>query len=271
MPDASNHYVGVGQAGRRESVEKQITASEQSALAAIAGRISVSIQQNVTDIIRSASTAGGEGMEQEVEAITKTKINKTLLRDVRFKEKWLDRKECVLYTLASVSKESVIAVQKEIEEKFRKSFLSKKVMLFSLDDTGKYTGMENRIIEKMTKVFLDMEVKMARPKARFRDCAGGGGGTAALCAELPRTIFGGFTVSHLENMDKVSANGKFRVRFYNLRGALYFKERVVASFDVRCRGVGRADEDDDAVSLYAADGCVKKIRKRLRKDMQGSE
>ena len=102
------YYSGLGQAERRQSFEKQTDASRQRALENLAKKISVSVQSVMKDEMKSASKGSREQSEQVIELKTETKVTE-MLRDVKDEGAWLDRANCVLYTLVSVEREAVEA------------------------------------------------------------------------------------------------------------------------------------------------------------------
>ncbi|MBI5179236.1 MAG: LPP20 family lipoprotein [Nitrospinae bacterium] len=262
-PEMPGYYVGVGTASKRDKPEDQIEASQQNAYSNMSKEITVSVKSTFTDMIRSDETGG---VEHEIESVTESRVQQ-LLRDAKVREKWLDRKHCVLWTLATVSRESVAEVQREIEEQIRKKFTSKKLMVFALDRPGKPNDIEARVIAALEKVMGGLGVKVVAPQAKYLSCAQGE--YTPKCDEQADTIFGGFTLEYQK--EKLSDDGQFKARFHKFGGALYFKDRKVSGFNVQCRGVGNAGQSAGAIDLVAADSCVADIKKKLKTDMQGSE
>ncbi len=258
----SGYYMGVGTAGRRETVDEQMEASKHSALTAISSTISVTIKSTLRDTLIETSRGGASEMEQEIEMETDTSVEQTL-RDTRYEDMWLDRKNCQLWTLAVVTEESVEAMKKEIEEKLQRKFTSKNLMLFSFNDNE----ISGRVYGNMEKLFRDMNVKVITDSPEYLECAKGD--YSPVCRKMPETIFGGFGIKY-ENQ-KTSDDGSHKANFYSFRGALYFKERRITSFGVTCRGVGRTDQDASIIESNAAASCVRKIRKKLKADMQKYE
>jgi len=262
-PELSGFYVGVGQSGTRETAEDQINASQANALVNLGKEISVSVQNTFTDTMSSDDTGK---VRQEVESVTETRVQE-LLRDAKIKEKWLDRKSCILWTLMTVSRESVQAVQKEIEEKLQKQFSSKKLMLYALARPQNPNDAESRVISAFEKVVREIGVKVVTPQAKYVSCARGE--YSKLCDEQANTMFGGFEI--LFDKEKLSDDGNHKARFFKFSGALYFKDRRVTAFNISCRGVGTATQSAAAIDLIAADTCVSDIKKKLKADMQASE
>ncbi len=261
-PEIPGYYVGVGVAGPMREPQEQIDASQANALSNLGKEISVTVKSAFTDISRQE----GRWSEQEITAETEAQVT-ALLRGARTKEKWLDRQNCQLWTLVTVSREDVAAVQKEMEERAKKQFTSKRLMLFSLAHPDSPNSLEQRVSSAMEKVMRELGVGMVTPDEKYLSCARGT--YSKLCDEKAETIYGGFTLDF--DKEKLSADGQYRARFYFFKAALYFKDRTVSIIDVKCRGVGSASQDADAISLIAADQCVDGIRKKLERDMQGSE
>ncbi len=261
-PEIAGYYVGVGVAGPMRQPQEQIDASQANALANLGKEISVTVKSAFTDVARQE----GRWSEQEITAETETRVT-ALLRGAKTKEKWLDRKNCQLWTLVAVSRDDVAAVQREMEERARKQFTSKSLMLFPLAHPDKPDGLEQRVSAAMGKAMREMGVGMVTSDIKYLPCARGT--YSKLCDERAETIYGGFTLEF--DKEKLSADGQYRARFYFFKAALYFKDRTVSIIDVKCRGVGAVSQDADAIGLIAADQCVADIRKKLERDMQGSE
>lgn len=261
-PEIPGYYVGVGVAGAMSQPQEQIDASQANALTNLGKEISVTVKSAFTDVARQE----GRWSEQEITAETETRVT-ALLRGAKTKEKWLDRKNCQLWTLVTVSREDVAAVQKEMEEKARKQFTSKSLMLFSLAHADKPNSLEQRVSAAMGKVMGGLGVGMVTPDAKYISCAKGT--YSKLCDEKAETIYGGFTLDF--DKEKLSADGQYKARFYFFKAGLYFKDRTVSIIDVKCRGVGAVSQDADAIGLIAADQCVADVKKKLERDMQGSE
>ncbi len=261
-PDIAGYYVGVGVAGPMRQPQEQIDASQANALTNLGKEISVTVKSAFTDVARQE----GRWSEQEITAETETRVT-ALLRGAKTKEKWLDRKNCQLWTLVAVSREDVAAVQKEMEERARKQFTSKSLMFFPLAHPDKPDDLERRVAAAMGKVMRDMGVGMVTPDTKYIPCAQGA--YSKLCDEKTETIYGGFTMDF--DKEKLSADGQYKARFYLFKAAFYFKDRTVSIIDAKCRGVGAVSQDADAIALIAADQCVADIRKKLERDMQGSE
>lgn len=261
-PELPGYYVGVGVAGPMSQPQEQIDASQANALTNLGKEISVTVKSVVTDIARQE----GRWSEQQITAEAETRVS-ALLRGAKTKEKWLDRKNCQLWTLVTVSREDVAAVQREMEERARKQFTSKSLMFFSLARPDKPDALESRVSAAMGKVMRDLGVGMVTPDGKYLSCAQGK--YSKLCDERAETIYGGFTLEF--DKEKLSADGQYKARFYSFKAAWYFKDRTVSIVDVKCRGVGSVSQDAEAIGLIAADQCVADIRKKLERDMQGSE
>ena len=261
------YYVGVGVSERKDTVEAQLEASKQSALNEISMKISVSVSSTIRDTLRSSSAGGTEDVEQEVEAVTESSVKQTL-RDVDFPNKWLNRDNCQLWTLATISEKTVKAIQEEMKEKLAKKYTSKGIMLFSLSGTSDLPEMKGRFKGNLEAVFRELGLEIRAPEAEFLPCAKGE--KVDVCEKLPNTIFAGYNVA-FEN-EKKSSDGMSRARFFEVDLNLYLKSHNISSFrKSKCKGVGSAGKSDEEIDLLSADACVKKIRKKLTKDMQGSE
>jgi len=264
----SGYYVGVGMAERRATAEEQIEASRQKALNDISGKISVSVTSTLKDKMVATARGGIQRLEQTIEMETQTSVKQTL-RDVEYEDTWLDRKNCALWTLATVSKESVMAVQREIEEKIRKKFTSKKVMLFASPGVDEQPGMGARIEGGLKTIFEKLNMEIIPAQEKYRPCSEGR--YEEVCRERPDTIFGLYGVDLVK--EKYSSDKSRRARYYKFNLAFYLKNRNIASFaDVSCRGISSADRGDEEINAVSADACVKKIRKKLKRKMEsGSE
>jgi hypothetical protein len=115
LPD---HYVGVGQAGKVDKKDEQIEASKQSALNDLSQKISVQVSGSLKDTLTSTSSGDKEIFDKEIELVTETSVKETL-RDWKVEDRWLDRKNCMLWTLVTVSVESVEEVAAEMQMKSR--------------------------------------------------------------------------------------------------------------------------------------------------------
>ena len=114
------HYVGVGQAGKSDKEDEQIEASKQSALTDLSQKISVQVSGTLKDSITSTSSGDKEIFDKEIELVTETSVKETL-RDWKVEDRWLDRKNCMLWTLVTVSVESVeeVATEMQMKSKFK--------------------------------------------------------------------------------------------------------------------------------------------------------
>ncbi|MDH5543332.1 MAG: LPP20 family lipoprotein [Nitrospinota bacterium] len=261
------HYVGVGVSERKDSVEAQLEASKQSALNEISMKISVSVSSTIRDTLKSSSRGGSDDVEQEVEAVTESSVKQTL-RDVDFPNKWLNRDNCQLWTLAVISEKTVKAIQEEMKEKLAKKYTSKMIMFFPLGENAALPEMKGRFKGNLESIFRELGLEVKAPEAEFLPCAKGE--KAGVCEKLPNTIFAGYDVTFKE--EKKSSDGKSRARFFAFDLNLYLKNQNISSFrSETCKGVGSALKSDEEIDLLSADSCVKKIRKKLVKDMQGSE
>ncbi len=105
-------YVGVGQAEWRKSEAEQILTSKNTAYSDLASRISVKIESTMKDEVTTSSKGYKRQMEQNISVIAKTSVEE-VLGDVNIEDQWLDQKNCIYWTLVSVSKASVEKAKKK--------------------------------------------------------------------------------------------------------------------------------------------------------------
>ena len=118
------YYVGVGLAEERDSVEKQKADSEQNALGNLAQNISVRIESSIRQEMKEGSGgAVDESFEKEI-SVSSHVSAKELLRGVKVKDQWLDRKKCMLWTLTEISRTSVEKVKTELIMKNKLAFFN---------------------------------------------------------------------------------------------------------------------------------------------------
>ncbi|MEX5213250.1 MAG: LPP20 family lipoprotein [Nitrospiraceae bacterium] len=243
-PDTQD-YAGIGQAGRRESPEEQIRAAEDSARSGLASEVSVKVRERVVQNVCEGQCAEDERTKIEMKVESKTKQT---LKGARIQQRWLDRSNCMVWTLATLPKQAVDEI------------LNRRVMLFNLsapplDMAGWLVGHLERLLRE------DMAVVPA--DARLSGCAIDS--AQSECRERANTIYGAIIVS----LDKeaVSPDGQWRQRSFRVKGGLRFQDRQLSSFDVACRARAEAKVDIQTIDRAAAEDCRKRIQKTLEQDL----
>lgn len=244
-PDTPD-YAGIGQAGRRESPEEQIRAAEDSARSGLASEVKVNVRERIVQNICEGQCAEDEQSKIEMKVESKTKQT---LKGARIQQRWLDRSNCMVWTLATLPKQAVDEI------------LNRRVMLFNLspsqlDMAGLLAGHLERVLRE------DMAVVPADTgqEGCLRDTS------RPECRDRARTIYGAFTAS----LDKevVSPDGQWRQRSFRVKGGLRFQDRQVSSFDVACRARAEAKADVQTIDRAAAEDCRKRIQKTLEQDLE---
>jgi hypothetical protein len=222
LPDLPDLYVGVGSASRHASPEEQIQASMDAALAALAAGIQVYVKGTTIEI----ATVSENKEAIDISSHTESSVRQ-LLREARIQSRWLDRKNCILWTLASVPKLVIEAA------------LSRRVMLFDVTPAPEAEPLSQWLRTQLEQLFRALGTATAQSEVRFISCASGDQDSA--CREQPNIIFAGYSLS-LEK-EKLSTDGMYRGRYLRLRGALHQQAKVVSSFDVTCHGTGKVSQD----------------------------
>jgi LPP20 lipoprotein len=259
-PNMPGMHVGIGQAGQLTTPEAQIHAAESDALDSLASEIEVRIKSNLVVV----ETQDGKSANTFANSKTESGIQQ-LLRDAEIQERWLDRANCMVWALATVSEASVEKVRLEIQKELDKRFTSKKVMIF--DVSGGQVDMAGFLLRDMERVFRELGVSLVSPDNRLASCTQET--SQQECLKLQDTIYAGFSVAFVH--EELSTDKQLKGRFYRVKGAMRFQDRLVSSFDITCRGVGYADEDNLSIDRAAASECVTKASKILQEDMQKSE
>ncbi len=259
-PNMPGMHVGVGQAGQLTTPDAQIHAAESDALDSLASEIEVRIKSKLVVV----ETQDGKSANTYANSKTESGI-KQLLRDAEIQERWLDLANCMLWVLATVSEESVEKVRLEIQKELDKRFTSKKVMIFDL--SGGQVEMSGFLVSDMERVFRELGVSLVSPDNRLASCTQEA--SQQVCLGSQDTIYAGFSVAF--DHEELSSDKQLRGRFYRVKGAMRFQDRLVSSFDITCRGVGYADQDNLSIDRAAASECVTKASKFLQEDMKKSE
>lgn len=244
-PDTQD-YAGIGQAGRRESPEEQIRAAEDSARSGLASEVKVNVRERIVQNICEGQCAEDERSKIEMKVESKTKQT---LKGARIQQRWLDRSNCMVWTLATLPKQAVDEI------------LNRRVMLFNLsapqlDMAGWLAGHLER--------FLREDMAVVPADARLAGCATDA--AQSECRERANTIYGAITVS----LDKeaVSPDGQWRQRNFRVKGGLRFQDRQLSSFDVTCRARAEIKVDVQTIDRAAAEDCRKRIQKTLEQDLE---
>jgi hypothetical protein len=256
-PNLPGMHVGVGQAGQVTTPEAQIRAAETDALESLASEIEVRIKSHLVVV----ETESGRSASTLVDSKTTSGIRQ-LLRDAKIQERWLDRPNCMLWALATVSETSVEKVRLEIQKELDQRFTSKKVMIFDL--SGSQIDMAGFLLRDMEQVFRELGVSLVSADNRLAGCAQET--SQEICQKTQDTIYAGFSVAFVN--EELSDDKHLKGRFYRVKGALRFQDRLVSSFDITCRGVGYPDQDNLSIDRTAASECVTKASKILQEDMQ---
>jgi len=259
-PNLPGMHVGVGQAGQGTTPEVQIRAAETDALESLASEIEVRIKSHLTVV----ETENRKSANTLVDSKTSSKVRQ-LLRGAQIEERWLDRPNCMLWALATVSEASVEKVRAEIQQELDRRFTSKKVMIFDL--SGTQIDMTEFLLRDMEQVFRELGVFLVSSDNRLAGCARDT--NQDICQKAQDTIYAGFSVLFVR--EELSDDRRLKGRFYRVKGALRFQDRLVSSFDITCRGVGYPDQDTLTIDRTAASECVTKASKILQEDMQKSQ
>lgn len=134
-------YTGVGMAVERKGFEELKKDSEQEALGKLAQNISVQIKSTYSENIRESSGKGSRGSSSDVSLSTEVRAEQ-LLRDVKVESQWLDRKQCILWTLVVIKKETVERIRKELVMKERLEEV--KELLAKTDDRSATPDVKRR-------------------------------------------------------------------------------------------------------------------------------
>lgn len=241
-PDTPD-YVGVGQAGPSESPEQQIRAAEAGARGSLAAEVSVKIQEQLSQTICEGQCTAEEKSKVLLKAESKTKHR---LKGAEIKERWLDRSSCLVWVLATLSKDKV-----KLQE----------VMMFNLSPAS--LEMAGWLVGHLEKVLRE-DFAVVPADAQLERCSLDGAVPA--CQDRADAIFGAVTVS-LEK-DMVSADGTLRQRNFRVKGGLRSKDRLVSSFDVTCKARLGAKADIQAIDRAAAEDCRDKVKQTMTKDLE---
>lgn len=102
------YYIGIGRTEERKSSEEWLKSSETSAIDQLARSISISIESDYREEMQNSSKGFKDAFEQSIKTVVQASIKENL-RGVEIAGKWLDGKNCVLWTLAIISEEKVEA------------------------------------------------------------------------------------------------------------------------------------------------------------------
>lgn len=240
LPDMKD-YVGVGQAGTSESPEQQIRAAEDRARGSLAAGISVKIHEQLLQNLCEGQCGEEEQSKILLKAESKTKHT---LKGVEIKERWLDRGSCMVWVLATLSRDKV-----EL----------RRAMMFNLSPPS--IEMAGLLVGHLEKVLRE-DFAVVPADARLQGCATDGAMPA--CQDRANTIFGAITVS----LEKEPMDGQFRQRNFRVKGSLRFQDRLLSSFDVPCKARAEARAEVQTIDRAAAEACRDKVQKTMKKDLE---
>jgi hypothetical protein len=241
-PDTKD-YVGVGQAGWSEEPEQQIRAAEAGARGSLAAEVSVKIHEQLLQTRCEGTCTPEEQFKILLKAESKTKHT---LKGAEIKQRWLDRGSCMVWVLATLSRDKV-----ELQ----------RVMMFNLSSPS--IEMAGLLVGHLEKVLRE-DFAVVPADAQLERCALDG--AASACQDRADTIFGAVTVS-LEK-DTVSVDGTLRQRNFRVKGGLRLKDRMVSSFDVTCKARADAKADVQSIDRAAAEACRDKVNQTMTKDLE---
>jgi hypothetical protein len=244
-PDTQD-YVGIGQAGPRDSPEAQIRAAEDSARSGLASEVSVKVRERVVQNICEGQC--GEAEQSKIEMKVESKTKQTL-KGARIQQRWLDRGSCMVWTLSTLPRQTV------------DELLSRRVMLFNLSSPS--IEMAGLLVGHLEKVLRE-DLAVVPADARLEGCAVDTGQPE--CRERANTIYGSIAVS-LEK-EAVSPDGQWRQRNFRVKGGLRAQERLLSSFDVMCKARAEARVDIQIIDRAAAEACRDKVQKAMERDME---
>lgn len=240
LPETKD-YVGVGQAGTSESPEQQIRAAEDRARGSLAAGISVKIHEQLLQNLCEGQCGEEEQSKILLKAESKTKHT---LKGVEIKERWLDRGSCMVWVLATLSRDKV-----EL----------RRAMMFNLSPPS--IEMAGLLVGHLEKVLRE-DFAVVPADARLEGCATDSATPA--CQDRANTIFGAITVS----LEKEPMDGQFRQRNFRVKGSLRFQDRLLSSFDVPCKARAEARAEVQTIDRAAAEACRDKVQKTMKKDLE---
>ncbi|NOT95578.1 MAG: LPP20 family lipoprotein [Nitrospira sp.] len=250
-------FVGVGSAPRMPNPTDQIQVAEQNARTALAAEISVSVKDEMTQLMKQDQDV----TMMQIESLTKQVVDQTLSGS-RIEERYLDRQSCMVYALAMISKADVEEEKRKTLEKQRKMFKNKHLMLLDRSDVqGEVISVMRGQLEGL---FKGVGNRLLTADNAHSVCADNPG--QPLCQQPTDTIYVGYKMA----LEKEATTPEFKRRIYKLTGNVRFKDRLIASFDVSCQGTGKVSQDY-LIDQQAAKTCFEKARPIIANGMEGSE
>jgi|CXWL01.1.fsa_nt_gi hypothetical protein len=252
---------GVGSADRMSSNTDQIQMAEQNARAALAAGIEVRVKEEVKVFIDERYGSSKKGIshtsEQQISLEARQVVDQTLSGS-QIKQKYLDRKNCVVYALAIVSKAELEESKRKFAEQLRRQFKRKQLMLLDQSKEGGEAviatrGMLEGLFEGIGNSLLD--------SAAGASCANDS--MKPVCKDV---IYAEYTVA----LEDKQATPAVELWTYRLAGKVRFKERLIASFNVLCQERGNAGQEYK-IARKAAEACIRQARQTIERGMQGSE
>lgn len=190
-------YTGVGMAVAKKGFDELKKDSEQDALSKLAQNISVQIKSTSSDNIRESNGRGSRESSSDVSLSTEVRTEQ-LLRDVKVEGQWLDSKQCILWTLVVIKKETVERIRNEMVMKERleefKELLAKAEDRSSTPDVkrrNKYLADAEHLFGEIDFDYLQGEIsrdayiyQLSKARSEVKDEAGKTKGRT-LVASLP--------------------------------------------------------------------------------------
>lgn len=264
-PDLPDRYMGVGMASRQRHGEDQLSLSAANARAELAAGIEVKVSADFDAWWEETHEDSIQNNQSKLFGKTKEEIHQKtneLLRDSKIEEMWLNREPCHLYTLVSVSRESVKRVKQELREKWQKSDLSKDVMLF--DVSANQRGVSAKLKVMIENLLREMGPTIVPPNQGFESCAQDNSST--MCGKRATTIFGSVSVM----LDNERHSGDNKGRYYRVQGRFLGENRTVSSFNEACQAIGPANQSSQFFDELAANNCMDKVGPILQRDFTRS-
>lgn len=265
---ATNDYVGISSApnpDRKLDPTQQIQAAEQNARAALAAEISVSVKETTTHFMQERYGETTTGVSREIKMqieLEGTQVVDQTLGGSRIEERYLDRHNCMVHVMATISKAAVEETNRKLAEKLRKLFRFKQLML--LDRSEVQGEMVSATRGHLDTLFKQVGNKLVAADNGHAGCADDP--LQPACQQPADIIYAGYKVV----LDKEATTPEFKRRIYKVIGNVRFKDRLIASFDMACQGTGKVGQDY-LIDQQAAKSCFEKAKPVIEKGMEGSE
>lgn len=169
--EKSGYYLGVGFTDKKKKMEfKEFQDdSQQDALSTLVQSISITVESTFekTQRVVDGDTKQNE-ISEDVKITSKIKADQ-LLRDVKFKDEWLDRKNCRLWTLAQIKKSTLNRIKAEVVMK---------------DRVEKFEALILSVMNKKDNSIYDRKLSLDNATAIFEDID-----FAIVPSKLPRKFY----------------------------------------------------------------------------------